>query len=292
MNSPENKYYDWNRKTPLDANADGCSFEHWDTLHESHAFTVHPDGFLIFLAPALLEPDDEYADADPYTVDLDAPFHRRRVELTRELLLETAGKTTVERVLDIGCGEGHITEILRQSLPEATFSGLDYSVSAVAEGSLKYPELDLVVADAYEAPYAPGYFDLVICNNLWEHVPDPLRLLSSIARVLKKDGYLIVSTPSRYRIHNLLRVVLGQPVEFASTYHVTEYSLGQLTEQLRFGGFTVERWSSRPISSEITTWKLKILYSTAVPLLRSWLKMSDKHHSLESTVFALARRSS
>jgi SAM-dependent methyltransferase len=292
MSNPHTKYYDWNRSSPLDAKSDGCTFEQWETLHETHAFAVHRDGFLVFLPPSLLETTDEYVDADPYTVDFAAPFHRRRVDLTRELMLEAAEKTKVQRVLDIGCGEGHITELLRESLPGVEFSGLDYSVSAVANGALKYPKLDLIVADAYEPPYAPAHFDIVICNNLWEHVPDPLRLLSSIARVLRVGGYLIVSTPSRYRIQNLLRVAMGQPVTFASTHHVTEYSVGQVTEQLRFGGFTVDHWASRPISSEITTWKLRILYSTLVPILRLWLKRSGQHHSLESTVFTLARRSS
>jgi len=140
------------------------------------------------------------------------------------------------------------------------------------------------VGNAYDCPYATNYFDLVICNNLWEHVPDPLHLLSRIAKILKTDGCIIISTPSRYRLSNLLNVLRGKPVNFISKHHVTEYSVGQVIEQLRYGGFGISKIFSKPIKM----WSIKT--RVAKSILSGIVLLFGSHHQLESTVFYLARR--
>ena len=145
------------------------------------------------------------------------------------------------RILDVGCGEGHITAAIQTQFPQAEITAFDASLSAISRASQSYPDLVFEVANAYEPPYRPDYFDCVVCNNIWEHVPDPLFLLERVSRTLRPDGYLIVSTPSRYNLNNLLRVLVGKPVALASCHHVTEYSVGQVIEQMRWGGFEVER---------------------------------------------------
>ena len=69
-----------------------------------------------------------------------------------------------------------------------------------------------------------------------------------------------------------------------SSNHVTEYSVGQVIEQLRYGGFSVEKIYSRPIP--INGWKtnfLRSLFALYISLLRS-------QHQLEATVFFLAKK--
>lgn len=122
-----------------------------------------------------------------------------------------------------------------------------------------------------------------MCNNLWEHVPDPLLLLSKIKRIVKLGGHLIISTPSRYRTDNLVRILRGKPVNFMSQHHVTEYTVGQVKEQLRYGGFEVKSVLSRPISAgsmkaNVARWVCSKLIS-----------MVGSHHQLEATVFYLAQ---
>ena len=137
------------------------------------------------------------------------------------------------KILDIGCGEGHITAEIQKNFLGAEVSGLDYSISAISYAVEKFPGIDFCVADAYNPLYCDNYFDAVVCNNLWEHIPDPLALLKGMNRILKDGGYIILSTPSRYRFPNLLNVLRGKPPVFMSTHHVTEYSVGQVIEQLR-----------------------------------------------------------
>jgi hypothetical protein len=68
-----------------------------------------------------------------------------------------------------------------------------------------------------------------------------------------------------------------------SRHHVTEYSIGQVTEQLRHGGYRVVDVSSRPIRGR--GWRRRLLTA----LFSAVLSVTKSHHRLESTVFYLAQ---
>lgn len=281
------KYKSLRTGSPIADDDVGCPYAAWATDGQSRDFTWHPNGFRIFVPAAQLSASDEYAVADPYTVEenLSHPFHQRRFRITLNLLRQTLSPSSVApRILDLGCGEGHLTAAMLRDQPTAEITGVDYSVSAIAYAQRHFPGIDWCVADAYCLPFASGYFNVVVCNNIWEHVPDPLRLLEGIEAVLANNGCLIISTPSRYRFGNLLRVAKGLPVAFMSRHHVTEYTVGQVIEQLRFGRFEVSGVVSDPIPPE--HWRQRLVYNA----LSWWLRRVSSHHQLESTVFYLARR--
>jgi len=283
----EKKYYSRAADRFIDIEKDGCALEEWRHSYPDCTFARHPDGFMVFVSPDKLSVSDEYADSDPYSVEenRDNEFHQRRIDTTVALAKEATKNISGKiRLLDIGCGQGHVTQAIADAFDNVEVSGFDYSVSAIEFAHQHYPDIDFCVADAYAPPYAADYFDVIVCNNLWEHVPDPLRLLSKMGYCLKNGGALIISTPSRYRVSNLLRSILGRPLIFMSKHHVTEYSVGQVVEQLRFGGFDVERTVSKPISEA----SLKARFAKAV--LQAWIALTGSHHHLEATVFFLARK--
>lgn len=115
------------------------------------------------------------------------------------------------RVLDVGCGGGLLTEgMARQG---ARVTGLDASENAVraarqhaAAGGLEIE----YVADNLEnyAASNEGSFDLVTCMELLEHVPDPQSLLRACARVLRRDGDLVLATINR-NLKSYLGAVIG-----------------------------------------------------------------------------------
>lgn len=243
-----------------------------------YPFPVHLDADEIALS-------DEYADADPYSVGeaITSPFQKRRIDLTLELMNSVAAKDQTIRILDIGCGEGHITGEIQKAFPKADIHALDYSFSAISKAYRLFPGILFSVADALKSPYPEGPFDIVVCNNLWEHVSDPLGLLMRMKAVLKPRGFVIISTPSRYHTQNLIRVILGRSVKMMSKHHITEYTVGQVHEQLAFGGFEVIESISRPNR----TGHLKGRIASRV--LDVWRRMVGSHHQLETTIFYLAR---
>ena len=287
------KYYDWSRERPLDK-SDGAPFSDWmaDPNHPA-PLAVHPEGFLVSLRPDEIRNLDEYSDGDPYKVadKKDSPFHKQRICATLEMVANAIPKQMDSpKILDVACGEGHITAAIQDKFPQAEISAFDASLSAVSSASKTYPGITFDLANAYDPPYRPDYFDCVVCNNIWEHVPDPLHLLARLSRLLKPNGYLIISTPSRYNLNNLFRILVGKPVALMSCHHVTEYSVGQVLEQMRWGGFSVEKILSELIGPEKHTIRTVIKYSIAT-IFKAFLRLSHSHHRLGSTVFYLARKS-
>jgi SAM-dependent methyltransferase len=50
-------------------------------------------------------------------------------------------------------------------------------------------------------PFEVASFDTVVCTEVLEHVPEPAQVVREIARVLKPNGYVILTTPLYYPIH-------------------------------------------------------------------------------------------
>jgi len=281
------KYYDYRNNRSIDLDKDGCHIEHWKNMFDKASFAIHPKGFPVFSPIQKLEECDEYSEFDPYTVEenLESSFHQRRIECTLQMIREANATMHIEpKILDLGCGQGHITNEIFKAFPTMEISGIDYSISAIEYATDNFPGIDFAVGDAYEPPYTKDYFDIIICNNLWEHVPDPIFLLDRITNILKSGGFIIISTPSRYRLENLIRVIRGKPVKFMSNYHVTEYSVGQVIEQLKYRDYQVKKIYSKPIEM----WSLKTKAAKAI--LSLLVSMIGSHHQLESTIFFLAQK--
>lgn len=101
------------------------------------------------------------------------------------------GKT----VLDVACGTGYGSEILRQS-GAAKVIGVDLALDAINTNPNGRRAL-LTNADACRLPFADQSFDAVISFETIEHVESSERLLAEIARVLKRGGICICSSPNR-----------------------------------------------------------------------------------------------
>ena len=287
------KYHDVDSRQTLTV-GDGCPLNQWLAGRQDAKFAFHPDGFPVFLNPAEIVASDEYRDGDPYTaaegLEKWPAFQNRRLQTTVKLLEEAlADGLDKPCILDVACGEGVITSEIKKRFRHADVCGIDYSISAIEAASRPKNEIEYAVGDAYRLPYAAESFDVVILNNIWEHVPDPLRLLAGVKLVIKPGGHVIISTPSRYRFRNMVRVCLGLPVVFMSKLHVTEYSVGQVLEQLRFAGMDA-RIVDEPLHGPAGGALRFIAFKLAVPIIRMMLRLVGSHHSPEETVFYLARK--
>jgi SAM-dependent methyltransferase len=67
-----------------------------------------------------------------------------------------------------------------------------------SRAQVDFPEFDLCAPPAE----LPGPFDLVICEQVLEHVPNPLEAVRTLRRLCKPDGYVYVSTPFLVRLHD------------------------------------------------------------------------------------------
>jgi SAM-dependent methyltransferase len=98
-------------------------------------------------------------------------------------------------VLDAGCGVGYGTAHLARSA--ANVVGVDISEETIEYAQERYrtADVDFEVMDLAALQLPDRSFDVVVAFEVIEHVPEPERVLAELARVLRDDGTLLVSTP-------------------------------------------------------------------------------------------------
>ena len=108
------------------------------------------------------------------------------------------------RILDIGCGSGrHLAEAL--TIGDTTVFGADILLRDLNQAKYRLDFLDkigeyrgvcqLLCADITRLPFSDNFFDLVICSEVLEHIPDDRKAVSELVRVLKPGRTLVVSVP-------------------------------------------------------------------------------------------------
>jgi len=129
-------------------------------------------------------------------------------------------------VLDIGCGLGSFLKIL--NIPNKEKFGVesnDYAVQACQKDGLNVTKVENV----YKLAFEDNYFDVVIMNEVIEHIEKPLLILKEIYRVLKNGGNLVITTPNK----NLL-------VKNLDPSHLSEMSYSQLEKIVKKANLKIE----------------------------------------------------
>lgn len=124
-------------------------------------------------------------------------------------------------VLDIGCGEGIITSMIAEKAFDTT--GCDYSNDTVKEAKNRYPNVKFMQSNVTSLKFDDNHFAKVNFTEVAEHLL-PIQLenaLKEIARVLRFDGLLFVTTP-----------LTGAGQKTSCYAHIYEYSLPEITALL------------------------------------------------------------
>jgi len=113
-----------------------------------------------------------------------------------------------DRVLDVGCGSGrHACAVYRLEGVVVVGADLSYDDVQKAKKGLEFHDAlgehgggvwGVNVADITHLPFGDNCFDLVICAEVLEHIPDESSAISEILRVLKPGKNLVVSVPRHY----------------------------------------------------------------------------------------------
>jgi ubiquinone/menaquinone biosynthesis C-methylase UbiE len=109
-------------------------------------------------------------------------------------------------VLDVGCGEGVVTERLAQRLAPAKVLGVDADEAGLQEEwrARTASNLSFATGSAYELPFADGSFDLVCAIEVLEHLERPQDALEEMRRVAGRALILSVPNEPGWRISHLL----------------------------------------------------------------------------------------
>lgn len=120
-------------------------------------------------------------------------FESERTRPARDLLSAVPLKTATQ-VVDLGCGPGNSTALLRQRFPQAKIVGVDTSADMLKEARQRLPELSFVKASAETFAPEPGTH-LIFANAVLQWVSEPLTLLSRLLNSLQEGGVIAIQVP-------------------------------------------------------------------------------------------------
>ena len=100
-------------------------------------------------------------------------------------------------VVDMGCGPGHTSALLRARFPHSEVTGLDWSDAMVAEARGRVPGAWFTVADVTQRLRLPA--DVVYARLLLGHLVDPGAALAHWAAAIRPPGLIVCEEPVRYR---------------------------------------------------------------------------------------------
>jgi SAM-dependent methyltransferase len=98
------------------------------------------------------------------------------------------GLSPGQRVLDVGCGPGALTEVLVQRLGVSKVSAVDPAEAYVAAAQARLPGVDVRRASAEDLPYADGTFDAALAQLVVHFMADPVAGLREMGRITKRPG--------------------------------------------------------------------------------------------------------
>jgi 2-polyprenyl-3-methyl-5-hydroxy-6-metoxy-1,4-benzoquinol methylase len=147
-----------------------------------------------------------------------------------------------EKALEIGCAEG----VFRGHLPaQCEYWGVEMNPEAADKAG---KVLDKVLTGTYQevSPQLPGgYFDIVICNDVIEHMADHAAFLQALKANLKPGGVLIGSVPNVRFQKNLVELLLQKDWEYKDEgildrTHLRFFTEKSLRRSLEENGFVIE----------------------------------------------------
>jgi len=127
-----------------------------------------------------------------------------------------------KRILDIGCGTGYFTGLLRDRFKRAHIVALDLAASmteaAKKQHVHRFPwqaKTQFATADALALPFPDAGFDLVCSNLTMQWVAEPERMLAEMRRVLAPGGLMLLSTFGRRTLSELRQSLASIKHEYA-----------------------------------------------------------------------------
>ncbi|MBI5573042.1 MAG: malonyl-ACP O-methyltransferase BioC [Elusimicrobia bacterium] len=158
-------------------------------------------------------------------------------------LISKIKKDGLKKILDIGCGTGNYTRLLREKFPEADIKAIDISsdMIQIAKSKLTGSKMEFIVADA-ETKKFDGKFDMITSNASFQWFLNLEKTLTKYKELLERDSVIIFSVfgPETFCELNVsLKELLKKDTSLTSCGFVKKEMLKEILEK-QFGDVFVE----------------------------------------------------
>ena len=146
-------------------------------------------------------------------------------------------KMKIRKVLDVGCSYGFMLQKFPDSFQKF---GIDVSGYAISIAKKRLPSAIFKIRSAEEKlPFEKDFFDIILFNDVLEHLENPKVALENIWKVLKKGGILYITTPNL----NIIRKKIFRYAD-EKEHHISLFSHSNLISLLNSLGFKIaEHWT-------------------------------------------------
>lgn len=198
------------------------------------------------------------------------------------------------RLLDIGCNDGSFTVSIANHIGATEIFGIEINEEIAKKAKDKNIRVSIIDANS-SFPFEDSFFDVIIANQIFEHLLNTDGFLKEIHRVLKPDGYVIISTPNLASIHNSIPLLFGmQPISIhisdiqvgnflkgVETHgHIKVPTLLSLKDIVTYHGFSIENITGvgfYPFFYPLSDILARIFKRWAVFIILKLRKLSDKN---------------
>ncbi len=196
--------------------------------------------------------------------------------LKNKITLANLGRLTIgKKLLDVGCSNGQFMYQAKQMGFEVKGAELNAGTAQIAQAN----GLEVFIGTLTEANLASATYDVVTLNDVIEHVPDPINLITECQRLLVDDGVLVIGTPNLDCLFNKLTWQLWRLFGIGWSavtppHHLYQFSAKSLNRLLSQSGFKLIKIIFLPTSSlryELGVTKLKSNFKQA-PDLKKFLQ--------------------
>jgi trans-aconitate 2-methyltransferase len=153
-----------------------------------------------------------------------------------------------EHIVDLGCGPGHLSAVLRQRWPTARILGIDSSPQMIERARDRDPRSTYELGDLREwQPAEP--VDLLVSNATLQWVPGHLDLLPSVAETVAPGGALAIGVPANFDApsHVILHELSGREPYAAhvpADQHAAATGPHEFLDALARPGWEVDAWET------------------------------------------------
>jgi 2-polyprenyl-3-methyl-5-hydroxy-6-metoxy-1,4-benzoquinol methylase len=135
-------------------------------------------------------------------------------------------------LLDIGCSDGSFTIECAMTIGAKKLYGIEIAEEEAKKARSK--GIEVFVRDASDVfPFPDEYFEVIVSNQVLEHVRDVDSVLRESKRSLRRNGVFILSTPNLCSLLQRLLVLWGQQ---PTTLHVSDIQVGNFLSGVYSGG--------------------------------------------------------